>query len=129
MLIDYKVTNENDSRALSGMLRRTKIILGANDFTALYGKGYHTGCEIKAAVTAGIDIMVAIPGIASVAPDAEYNMSHFIYDETNDTYTCPQHILTTNGNQYQKSKNRNYYTVKHYKTNAFPGCKSPIAVQ
>ena len=26
--IDYKVTNENDSRALSGMLRRTKTILG-----------------------------------------------------------------------------------------------------
>ena len=67
--------------------------------------------------------MVAIPGIASVAPDANYNMSHFIYDETNDTYICPQQqILTTNGNPYQKSKNRNYYTVKHYKTNACPGC-------
>jgi transposase len=121
--IDYKVTNENDSRALSGMLRRTKTILGTPNFTALYDKGYHTGCEIKAAVTAGIDIMVAIPGIASVAPDANYNMSHFIYNETNDTYICPQQqILTTNGNPYQKSKNRNYYTVKHYKTNACPGC-------
>ena len=123
--IDYKVTNENDSRALSGMLRRTKTILGTNEFTALYDKGYHTGCEIKMAVTSGIDIMVAIPGIASVAPDANYNMSHFIYDETNDTYTCPQHqILTTNGNPYQKNKNRNYYTVKHYKTNACPGCSA-----
>src|SRR5665811_23841 len=123
--IDYKVTNENDSRALSGMLRRTKTILGTNEFTALYDKGYHTGCEIKAAVTAGIDIMVAIPGIASVAPDENYNMSHFIYDEINDTYTCPQQqILTTNGNPYQKSKNRNYYTVKHYKTHACPGCSA-----
>jgi HrpA-like RNA helicase len=36
--IDYKVTNENDTRVLSGMLRRTKIILGTNDFTALYDK-------------------------------------------------------------------------------------------
>lgn len=44
--IDYKVTNENDSRALSGMLRRAKTILGTNEFTALYDKGYHTGCEI-----------------------------------------------------------------------------------
>jgi len=49
--IDYKATNENDTRALSGMLRRTKTILGTNKFTALYDKGYHTGCEIKAAVT------------------------------------------------------------------------------
>ena len=42
LLLDYKVTNENDSRALSGMLRRTKTILGTRDFTALYDKGYHT---------------------------------------------------------------------------------------
>ena len=121
--IDYKVTNENDSRAMSGMLRRAKAILGTTDFTAIYDKGYHTGCEIKMAVTSGINIMVAIPGIASVAPDANYNMSHFIYDEVNDTYTCPQNqILTTNGNGYQKSKNRNFYTVKHYKTDACAGC-------
>lgn len=69
--------------------------------------------------------MVAIPGIASVAPDAGYNMSHFIYDEIHDTYTCPQNqILTTNVNQYQKIKNRNYYTVKHYKTSACAQCNA-----
>jgi transposase len=45
--IDYKVTNENDSRALSGMLRRTQTMLQTKNFTALYDKGYHTGCEIK----------------------------------------------------------------------------------
>ena len=121
--IDYKVTNENDTRAMSGMLRRTKTILGSSNFTALYDKGYHTGSEIKMAVTSGINIMVAVPGIASVAPDEQYNMSHFIYDEIQDTYTCPQHqILTTNGNPYQKSKNLHYYTVKHYKTHACPAC-------
>ena len=121
--IDYKVTNENDTRAMSGMLRRTKKVLGISNFTALYDKGYHTGSEIKMAVTSGINIMVAIPGIASVAPDEKYNMSHFIYDEINDTYTCPQNqVLTTNGSPYQKSKNLHYYTVKHYKTHACPAC-------
>lgn len=121
--IDYKVTNENDTRALSGMLRRASIILGTTNFTALYDKGYHTGSEIKKAVTAGIEIMVAIPAIASVAPDENYNMSHFKYDEINDTYTCPQnHILITNGNYYQKSKNGYFYAAKHYKTNACQGC-------
>ena len=121
--IDYKVTNENDTRALSGMLRRTRIILGTPNFTALYDKGYHTGSEIKNAVTSGIEIMVAIPAIASVAPDENYNMSHFKYDQINDTYTCPQnHILITNGNYYQKSKNGYSYAAKHYKTNACHGC-------
>ncbi len=121
--IDYKVTNQNDSRAMSGMLRRTKTILQTKEFTALYDKGYHTGSEIKKALALDIEIMVAIPGIASNAPDENYNMNHFKYDELNDTYTCPQnHILTTNGNYYQKSKDRNFYVVKHYKTNACPGC-------
>ena len=121
--IDYKVTNENDSRALGPMLRRTKTILGTHNFTALYDKGYHTGCEIKMAVTSGINIMVAVPGIASVAPDQNYNMSHFAYNEADDTYACPQNqILTTNGMPYQKSKNRNFYTVKHYKTPACANC-------
>ena len=40
--IDYKVTNQNDTRALGGMLRRTKTSLGTTDFTAVYDKGYNT---------------------------------------------------------------------------------------
>ena len=123
LLLDYKVTNENDSRALSGMLRRTKTILGTKDFTALYDKGYHIGIEIKKAVELGVNIMVAIPGTSSNAPDDNYNMDRFTYNELNDTYTCPKHqILTTNGNWYQKNKDRNHYVVKHYKTHACPAC-------
>jgi len=76
--IDYKVTNQNDSRALSGMLRRTKTILNTSHFTALYDKGYHTGIEIKKALEMGVEIMVAIPSTSSNAPDESYNMSHFI---------------------------------------------------
>ncbi len=121
--IDYKVTNENDSKAMGAMLRRTKTILQHNNFTALYDKGYHTGSEIKKAVEMGIDIMVAIPGVAAFAPDDNYNFDKFIYNEKNDTYTCPQQqTLITNGNWYQKSKQRYIYFVKHYKTNACKGC-------
>jgi hypothetical protein len=97
--------------------------LGTTDFTALYDKGYHVGIEIKKAVELDINIMVAIPGTSSNAPDENYNMDHFTYDEQNDTYTCPQQqILTTNGNWYQKSKDRHHYLMKHYKTNACGAC-------
>ncbi len=121
--IDYKVTNENDSKAMGAMLRRTKTILQTSNFTALYDKGYHTGSEIKKAVEMGIDIMVAVPGVASFAPNDNYNFDKFIYNETVDTYTCPQQqTLTTNGNWYQKSKQHYIYYVKHYKTNACSGC-------
>jgi transposase len=121
--IDYKVTNTNDTRAMVGMLRRTQSILGTKTFTALYDKGYHTGSEIKKALELNIEIMVAIPGVGAVAPDKNYNFSHFKYDETKDTYTCPQHkVLTTNGNWYQKNKERYFYLAKHYKTHACISC-------
>jgi transposase len=121
--IDYKVTNNNDTRAMSGMLRRAKIILGTDHFTALYDKGYHTGSEIKKAVELNVEIMVAVPGVAAFAPDENYNFSHFKYDESGDTYTCPQQqVLTTNGNWYPKNKERYFYLAKHYKTNACSSC-------
>jgi len=123
VLIDYKVTNNNDSRAMSAMLRRTKTILGTTAFTALYDKGYHTGIEIKKALDMGIEIMVAVPGTSSNAPDERYNMSRFIYQEDKDAYLCPeQQALTTNGNWYQKTKENNHYLVKHYKTSACTDC-------
>ena len=133
--IDYKVTNENDSKAMGGMstglceptglceLRRTRVILQTNQFTALYDKGYHTGSEIKTGMGLGIKLMVAIPEVASNAPDENYNVSNFIYDEIKDTYTCPQnYILITNGNWYTKNRGKSFTQVKHYKTNACNTC-------
>ena len=119
--LDYKVTNENDSKAMGGMLRRAKVILGHTEFTALYDKGYHTGSELKKAVVMGVKLMVAVPGVASFAPDERYNVEHFTYDEPNDTYSCPEgEVLHTNGNWYVKSDHG--YVVKHYKTAACPTC-------
>src|SRR5829696_7744359 len=100
------------------MLRRAKSILQTNDFTALYDKGYHTGSELKTAIEAGVHVMVAMQAVAAFAPNDAYNFDKFIYNQTNDTYTCPrQKTLVTNGNWYQKSKQRYIYFVKHYKTN------------
>jgi len=111
LTLDYKVTNENDSKAMGPMLRRAKTILGHGEFTALYDKGYHTGSELKKGTTMGIELMVAIPGVASFAPDQRYNVERFIYDEQDDTYTCPQgEVLCTKGNWYVKSDHG--YVVK-----------------
>ena len=121
--LDYKVTNENDSKAMGGTLRRAKTILKTTDFTALYDKGYHTGSEIKTGIEMGINIMVAIPDVASNAPDTAYNVAHFIYDEANDTYTCPQaQILSTNGSWYKKDRGKSITLMKHYKTTSCASC-------
>jgi len=67
--------------------------------------------------------MVAIPGVSSFAPDANYNYDKFIYNETDDTFTCPQNeTLTTNGNWYKRNTNRSGYVVKHYKTSKYQTC-------
>ena len=123
LTLDYKVTNENDSKAMGPMLRRAKKILGHSDFTALYDKGYHTGSELKAGIEMGVEVMVAIPGVASFAPDERYNFDKFVYNDEHDCYTCPQgKVLHSNGNWYIKSKQRYIYYVKHYKTGACSSC-------
>jgi transposase len=125
ILIDYDVTNNNDTRALGRMTRRAKSILRSTDFTALYDKGYHTGSELKIAQELGINVVVAIPDISSGAPNEKYNMSNFRYDKESNTYTCPEnHILTTNGTWYTKDqgKHRTNIRVNHYKTKACKTC-------
>jgi transposase len=119
--IDYKVTNSNDNRAMGNMLRRAKSILGTNEFTALYDKGYHTGSELETGQKLGIETLVAIPDAPgnNHAPDPEYDAEQFNYNEEQDTYTCPQgHELTTNGSWYEKKGLR----FKQYKTRACRTC-------
>ena len=118
--IDYKVTNNNDSKAMGKMLRRAKSILHTNDVTALYDKGYHTGSEFDIAERLGIEVLVAVPGIprSSQAPDPEFNVRNFQFDYNSNFYTCPQgHILTTNGTWYQGGNCK----FRQYKT---PACKT-----
>lgn len=122
--IDFKVTNENDSKAMGGMLRRTKTILGHNNFTAIYDKGYHTGSEFDYANRLGIDVLVAIPGVSAHAPDLAFDLEYFKYHKVTDSYTCPANeTMTTNGNWYAKKNGKSITQVKHYKTSACLACE------
>ena len=121
LLIDYKTTNTNDSKAMGNMLQRAKSIVRTNQFTALYDKGYHTGSEFATAERLGIQTLVAIPAIsrASQAPEPKYNVEHFTYNKQNDTYTCPEgQQLSSNGTWY-KAKN---YKFRQFKTKACSNC-------
>jgi hypothetical protein len=65
--------------------------------------------------------MVAVPGIplSSQAPDPNYNVSNFIYQQENDCYICPEgKMLTTTGTWHQ-GKN---FRFKQYKTKACKHC-------
>ncbi|MFM7759131.1 MAG: IS1182 family transposase, partial [Crocinitomicaceae bacterium] len=121
--IDFKVTNQNDSKAMGGMVRRAKTILKNNDFTAIYDKGYHTGTEFDYASKNGIEVIVAAPDVASHAPDISFDVEHFDYNKELDEYTCPaEEKLTTNGRWYNKASGITINKVKHYKTKACLTC-------
>ena len=129
--INYEVTNENDSKAMGSMLQQAVEVLGNNEFTAVFDKGYHTGSEFKKADGLGVDVVVAIPDISSssMAPDPSYNVANFVFNEEENVYICPQgNALSTNGKWYKKD--RNYegrkkqppILVQHYKTTACKTC-------
>ena len=119
LLIDYKVTNNNDSKAMGNMLQRAKSILHTNQFTALYDKGYHTGSEFKIAHDLNIDTLVAIPKQTVHAPDPAYDAENFTYVPEGDYYVCPQNQhLTTSGKWHQTSA----YGFKRYATRACKSC-------
>jgi hypothetical protein len=119
LLIDYKVTNSNDSKAMGNMLQRAKSILRTNQFTALYDKGYHTGSEFKIANDLNIGILVAIPSLAIQAPDPAYNAENFTYNPEGDYYICPQNQhLTTTGKWHKAAA----YHFKRYATKACNSC-------
>jgi hypothetical protein len=121
LLIDYKVTNSNDSKAMGSMLQRAKSILRTNEFTALYDKGYHTGSEFKIAHDLNIDTLVAIPNQTVHAPDPAYDSENFTYVPEGDYYLCPQNQhLTTTGKWHKAPA----YYFRRYATTA---CKSCIA--
>lgn len=119
IIIDYKVTNENDKQAMGNMVCRAKTILQIGEFTALYDKGYHTGEQLLIAQNLGVTTHVAIPKPSAQAPDPNYNVDKFSYNRENNTFTCPQgHTMTTTGT-WHKSK---YSNFQQFKTKACKTC-------
>jgi transposase len=117
--IDYQVTNENDKRAMTSMVENAIEIVGNNSFDAVFDKGYYTAEEIHTTQKLGVTTHVCVPNPASHAPDKAYDASQFIYNKTQDTYTCPAgQTLKTNGSWYQKKS----YKVKQYKTKNCKDC-------
>ena len=96
---------------------KAKTVLGKNDFTALYDKGYHTGTEFDYANKQNVEVIVAFPDVASHAPDVAFDVKHFQYDKQLDEYMWPAgNKLTSNGRWYNKSHGKTINRIKHYKT-------------
>ena len=117
--IDYQVTNQNDTQAMTDMVKEAIDIVGNNTFDAVFDKGYYTAEQIHNTQLIGVTTHVCIPNPASNAPNTAYNVSQFTYNNELDQYTCPAgQTLTSNGNWY----NKRVYRVKQYKTKNCKNC-------
>jgi hypothetical protein len=116
--IDYDLTNQNDKRAMTSMVKNAIEIIGNNSVDAVFDKEYYTAQEIHNTQKLGVTSNVCVPKPAYHTPNKAYDASEFIYNKKDDTYTCPANqTLKTNGNWYQKKS----YKINQYKTK---NCKS-----
>ncbi|MEZ5059838.1 MAG: IS1182 family transposase [Saprospiraceae bacterium] len=121
--IDFKVTNQTDSHAMGSITRRANKILGTNEYTGLFDKGYFAGSEFDYAHKLGVNVLVGIPKVKSHAPDYGFDVTHFEYIKKEDVHICPAgKRLTTNGKWYTKDYGKTTIRAKRYKTNACKTC-------
>jgi transposase len=124
LVVATHTINKNDRSALSAIAIEAKENLGIETYTALVDKGYHNGKQIEICKQANITTIVAQPeqgknGEKGIAKD--YLISKFQYDQTTDTYTCPQgEMLKTTGSWHKKTTERDSYEFKRYRT---PKCR------
>jgi transposase len=125
LVIGTQTINRNDRNALSDIAIESKKNIQSTGFTALVDKGYHNGREIQTTQEQGITTIVATPELVNSnqkGTTKEYLVDKFIYDSETDTYTCPQgSILKSSGTWHTKTRERDSYRMKKYRT---PDCKT-----
>lgn len=124
LVVATHTINRNDRNALTAIALEAKENLGLETFTALVDKGYHNGRELTQCKTENITTIVAYPEQGKSNENGTqpaYLVSRFKYNKENDTYTCPQgEILKTKGTWHNKTKEKDSYQFKKYRT---PACK------
>lgn len=124
LVVATHTINRNDRNALSAIAIEAKKNLGVETFTALVDKGYHNGREITQCKEENIITIVAHPDQGKSNENGtkpDYFVAKFQYDKITDCYTCPEgEILKTTGRWHRKTRNRDSYDFKKYRT---PACK------
>jgi radical SAM protein with 4Fe4S-binding SPASM domain len=123
LVVATHTINRNDRNAMSDIALETKENISLTTFTALLDKGYHNGRELATCQAENITTIVAPPTIVNsnaYGTTADYVVSNFVYNSESDTYTCPAgSVLKTTGTWHKKTRERDSYQFKKYRT---PDC-------
>ncbi len=127
LVVATHTINRNDKNALSAIAIQAKENIEAETITVLVDKGYHNGREIETCKNNNITTIVAHPEQGKSnenGTQAEYFVSHFVYNKEQNTYTCPQgQTLTTTGRWHKKTgrTEESGYQFQKYRT---PACRT-----
>lgn len=93
------------------------LVQKLNKNTTLNGladKGFHAATQLQECADNNIMTYVAIPQLAYSGKDKDFTIHNFMYNETDDTYTCPhKQTLTTNGKLYHKKNKRGIFVTRY----------------
>jgi transposase len=129
LIVHTQATNTNDGKALHKAAIQAKANLKLPKekvLMVLADKGYHTGAELLQCRQDNMITHVAYkeqPGVKHIAH--EFLVESFMYNNTNDTYTCPAGaVLTSLGTWHNKKgeANETSYRFKTYRTDACKTC-------
>ena len=129
LIVHTQTTNTNDGKALHNAAIQAKNNLQLpkeKQLILLADKGYHTGAELLQCQQDNMITHVAYkeqPGVKHISN--EFLVESFIYNNTNDTYTCPAGaILSSLGTWHNKKgeAGETSYRFKTYRTDACKNC-------
>ena len=126
LVVATHTINRNDRNALTAIALEAKENLAIETYTALVDKGYHNGREITQCKDNNITTIVAHPEQGKSNENGtqpDYLVSKFKYNKEDDSYTCPQgENLKTTGSWHKKTKEKDSYQFKKYRTSACKEC-------
>jgi transposase len=126
LVVATHTINKNDRNALHRIAKAAKENLQVETLITTSDKGYHNGVELEKCKTDNIQTICAKQDEANsngfgTTPD--YLVSKFKYNETDDTYTCPAgETLHTKGTWHTKTRERDSYKFKKYRTSKCQSC-------
>lgn len=126
LVVATSTINRNDRNALSAIAKAAQENLKTKALTILADKGYHNARELETCQKEGMTTIVAQQEIVNSnekGTKPEYLVTHFRYNKTDDTYTCPQgHALSTTGSWHKKTRDRDSYQFKKYRSSQCTSC-------
>jgi transposase len=129
LIVHTQATNTNDGKALHNAAMQAKANLQLpkeKELIVLADKGYHTGAELLQCQQNNMITHVAYkeqPAVKHIAH--EFLAESFIYNNINDTYTCPAGATLTSLGTWHNKKgeaNETSYRFKTYRTEACKTC-------